>query len=516
MSIHWAAVSSRTYSGPLGVILETPQSDPEMGSVGAAVVESIDVEPVNAKKRRTLYAKRIKVHPKRTKGAFRSTKWAVMAVTLGVYYISPWIRWDRGAFAPDQAILIDFPARRFYFFYIEIWPQEIYYVTGLLILAAFVLFLITSLVGRVWCGFTCPQTVWTDLFVTVERWIEGDRNARMRLDKAPMSLSKFHKRAIKHLTWMLISLATGGAWVFYFADAPLLFQQIWQFQAPSSAYLFIALFSSTTYLLGGFAREQVCTYMCPWPRIQGALFDEDSLLVSYRGYRGEPRGKHKKGESWDGRGDCVDCKQCVAVCPMGIDIRDGAQLECIHCALCVDACNQVMSKVGRPSYLIAHDTYRNLAAAAVGETAKLRLARPRIILYSALIVVVAGVMLIALITRDDLDLSVLHDRNPLFVTLSDGDIRNGYTLKLLNKQHHERRFVITVEGIQNYALSGVGLGDGTSLDVVVKPDRLRSIRVFLTVPRTYIKGADSLFHFVLIDPVDGSQSLAASTFRGPS
>ncbi len=497
---------------------EEAYGSPQGGATGTAdqpAVETINVEAVNAKERRSLYASRVKVHPKRTQGTFRRIKWIVMLVTLGIYYLSPWIRWDRGDSIPNQAILVDFPARRFYFFFIEIWPQEVYYITGLLILASFTLFLVTSLAGRVWCGYTCPQTVWTDLFVTVERWIEGDRNARIKLDKMPWTFAKIRKRVVKHSIWLLISIATGGAWVFYFADAPTLAGQLLRFEAPASAYLFIGLFTATTYLLGGLAREQVCTYMCPWPRIQGAMFDEDSLLVSYRGYRGEPRGKHKKGESWDGRGDCVDCKQCVAVCPMGIDIRDGPQLECIQCALCIDACNQVMPKVGRPKNLIAYDTYRNLDAAARGESARPRLIRARSILYAALICVTGLIMLVALISRSDLDLNVLHDRNPVFVTLSDGSIRNGYTLKILNKQHSVRSFQVSVEGLSDAELSAVGEGEGTNLEVSVKPDRLRSFRVFVTVPADKIDKEVTDIEFVLTDPSDGSVARNDSIFRGP-
>ena len=205
-----------------------------------------------------------------------------MAVTLGIYYIVPWLRWDRGPYLPDQAVLIDFPSRRFFFFFLEIWPQEFYYVTGLLVLAALVLFLVTSLAGRVWCGYTCPQTVWTDLMIAVERFWQGDRNARLRLDKAPWSAETLSRKGATHLSWLLIAIATGGAFVFYFADAPTLARQLVTFEAPLVAYMFVGIFTATTYVLGGIAREQVCIYMCPWPRIQGAMFDRDSLLISYR------------------------------------------------------------------------------------------------------------------------------------------------------------------------------------------------------------------------------------------
>jgi cytochrome c oxidase accessory protein FixG len=485
------------------------------GDGGRPLVETVAAKPVNAKAARVSYAKRVKVHPKRTQGTFRLTKWIVMAVTLSVYYLSPWIRWDRGPNAPDQAILVDFPARRFYFFFIEIWPQEVYYITGLLIVAALVLFLVTSLAGRVWCGYACPQTVWTDLFVTIERWVEGDRNARMKLDRAAWSARKIGLRAIKHAIWLLIAAATGGAWVFYFADAPTLAGQLLAFDAPAVAYLFLGLFTFTTYSLGGIAREQVCTYMCPWPRIQGAMFDEDSLLVSYRDYRGEPRGKYKKGQSWEDRGHCIDCNLCVAVCPVGIDIRQGPQLECIQCALCVDACNSVMAKVGLPRGLITYDTYSNLTAGAAGGAARIRLIRPRTVIYAGLIVVVGLIMLFALATRAELDVNVLRDRNPLFVALSDGSIRNGYTVKILNKKHDQRDFTVPVEGLDRAVLSGVGLGEGAALNVSVKPDRLRSLRVFVTVEKTRLSGASAPLRILVTDRRSGTIAAQDTTFRGP-
>ena len=316
---------------------------------------------------------------------------------------------------PDQAVLLDLPARRFYFFFLEIWPQEFYFVTGLLVLAALALFLITAVAGRVWCGYTCPQTVWTDLMIAVERFWQGDRNSRLRLDKHPWSLETIWRKSATHLTWLLIAVATGGAWVFYFADAPTLAKQLITFSAPVTAYLFIGLFALSTYVLGGIAREQVCIYMCPWPRIQGAMFDRDSLLISYRAWRGEPHGPHKTGQSWEGRGDCVDCRQCVAVCPTGIDIREGAQLECIQCALCIDACDEIMDKVGRPRGLIAYDTIRNLDAGA--ENAEpLRLLRPRVLLYASAIALVSIIMIVALIMRPVLDVNVLHDRCLLYTS----------------------------------------------------------------------------------------------------
>ena len=471
-------------------------------------VETLDIQAVNAKiTRPRLYAGRIKIHPKLAKGFWRNVKWVVMAVTLAIYYLTPWIRWERGPHLPDQAVLIDFPNRRFFFFFLEIWPQEFYFVTGLLILAAFV-----------WCGYTCPQTVWTDLMIVIERAVEGNRAKRLRLDKAPMSSAKLSKRAIKHALWLLAALLTGGAWVFYFGDAPTLLVEILTGEAPYVAYTTIAILTATTYLLGGLAREQVCTYMCPWPRIQGAMLDDDSLMVSYRGWRGEPRGYHRRGTSWEGRGDCIDCKQCVAVCPMGIDIRDGPQLECINCALCIDACNDVMAKIDRPQNLIGYDSFRGLEAAAKGETYRFRPIRPRTILYAGALAIVGLIVLTALLLRTELEVNVLRDRNPLYVQLSDGGFRNGYTLRVLNKQHKTARIELSLQGLEGAELTLLGL-KGTTVEIL--PDDLTSLRAFITLPpeqamAAIAAGEDVLdMDIVARDVAHDHTSHNATTFRLP-
>ncbi|MAU40524.1 MAG: cytochrome c oxidase accessory protein CcoG [Kordiimonas sp.] len=486
--------------------------------IPAPNVDRIEVEPVNKKEERSLYKKREPIYPKRAKGLIRKIKWWVMGITLGIYYITPWLRWERAGSAPDQAVLIDFPGRRFYFFFIEIWPQEVYYITGLLILAGIGLFLVTSVAGRVWCGYTCPQTVWVDLYIAVERFFEGDRNARIKLASAPFSFSKLAKKVGKHVVWLLIAIATGGAWVFYFADAPTLLTQIFSFDAPMVAYTSIGLLAFTTYLLGGFAREQVCTYMCPWPRIQAAMVDEESLNVSYRVDRGEPRAPHKKGESWDGRGDCVQCRQCVAVCPMGIDIRDGAQLECIHCGLCIDACNEVMEKVNRPKWLIAYDTDGNIARRAKGLPEKYRPIRTRTVSYSLILLLVGAIMLYALLNRENLDVNVLRDRNPYFVLLSDGSIRNGYTVKLLNKQHKSVDFVLSIEGLTDSTIKVIGIDhyDTSGNPIVnVAADSLRSLRVYVSTPRVHV-GKDSMGVNFKAKEVGGpAEAIQHTTFKGP-
>ncbi len=344
--------------------------------------ETEDVAAVNRRVDRFNYETRQKVYPKLAHGTYRRLKWILMAVCLGIYYLIPFLRYDRGPDLPNQAVLLDMANNRFFMFGLEIWPQEFYYVTGLLVLAALVLFLVTAVAGRVWCGYFCPQTVWTDLMVVVERFWQGDRNARIRLDKEPWGVSKIFKKTMTHLSWLAIAVATGGAFVFYFADAPTLAGQLFTGTAPPTAYLFIAILAGSTYLLGGIAREQVCIYMCPWPRIQGAMVDHESLMISYRDQRGEPRGPIRKSETARVTGDCIDCKACVAVCPMGIDIRDGLQLECIQCALCIDACDDIMTKIGRPTRLIAYDTIANQEAMAKGSSAPVKIFRTRTFLYA--------------------------------------------------------------------------------------------------------------------------------------
>lgn len=454
--------------------------DATQAAEGVAVVNA---SPVNSAAARQLYKKREPIYPKLVHGRFRTLKWFVLFATLGVYYLLPWVRWPRGPGEPDQAVLVDFTGGRFYFFFIEIWPNELYYVTGLLILAAVGLFLATALFGRVWCGYTCPQTVWTDLYIAAERLIEGDRNSRIRLAKAPWTLSKISKKTIKHAIWLVIAAATGGAWVLYFHDAPTIFPKVFTGDAPASAYLFMGILTFTTYMLAGSMREQVCTYMCPWPRIQAALTDEETVQVTYKKDRGEPRGAHKKGEPWEGRGDCIDCKACVAACPMGIDIREGAQLECINCALCIDACNDIMSKVGRPKGLIAYDTDQNMVRREKGDKPKIRLLRPRTIFYAVAFAAVTAVMLVALTNRASVEVNVLRDRTPPFVQLSDGSIRNAYTLKIINKANLERDFSVTLTGIEDIDMSAIGeTVENGEMIVSVRGDDVRSVRVFATLP----------------------------------
>ena len=464
------------------------------------------------------FAPHEKVYPRSVRGPIRRIKWAVLIACLSLYYVGPWLRWDRGPAHPHQALLIDMPARRAYFFWIEIWPQEMYYLAGLLIVGAIALFLVTSLFGRVWCGYTCPQTVWTDLFLWAERLTEGDRTQRIRLDQQPLSPHKIGRKAAKHAAWLIIAAATGGAWVMYFNDAPTLVHDVFTLNASMTQYGFIALFTGTTYLLAGWAREQVCTYMCPWPRIQSAMIDEETYAVTYRDWRGEKRGKHRKGETWEGRGDCIDCRACVAVCPTGIDIRDGLQLECIGCGLCIDACDEIMEKVGRPRHLIAFDTYANRVERLAGRVPHRRFIRPRTIVYAVVLVLVLALMAVALAERGTLELSVLSDRNPLFVRLSDGSIRDGYTVKIENKSSETQVYRLAATGIAS-ALLHVAENDDlpiaaeTGVRLAVRGDGIGTFRVYLQAPRGARR--DQPFTFTVRNAESGETATYDATFRGP-
>jgi len=464
-----------------------------------------------------LYADRIKVHPKDVRGRFRTVKWAALGVLLGIYYILPWVRWDRGPNAPDQAVLIDMANRRTWFFFIELWPQEVYYFTGLLVLAALGLFLVTSLAGRVWCGYACPQTVWTDLFLWVERRIEGDRNARIKLDAEPFGWRKARKRITKHAIWLVIAAVTGGAWIMYFNDAPTVVREIFTGEASLTVYGFVALFTGTTYLLAGWAREQVCTYMCPWPRFQAAMFDEDTLVVTYQRHRGEPRGKLRKGAVQDGAplGDCVACNQCVAVCPTGIDIRNGIQLECIGCALCIDACDAVMDKIGKPRGLIGYDTERNRLNRAAGRPTEYRLVRPRTAIYATLLAIVGVFMLWGLTTRSSLGLNILHDRSPLFVTLANGDIRNGYTVKILNMSRSARTFSLDVDGLAGAAVTVAGAAGEDRPVLTADADSVATHQVFVRVPRSAVSEEVVPITFRVAEAGGGETAVHETVFRGP-
>jgi cytochrome c oxidase accessory protein FixG len=469
-----------------------------------------------------LYEATKKVYPQGVSGWFRRLKWIILGICLGIYYLLPFVRWDRGPYLPNQAVLIDFPARRFYFFFIEIWPQEVYYLTGLLILAALALFLMNAVAGRIWCGYLCPQTVWTDLYLSVERLIEGDRRERIQRDSGSWNAGKIGLKFVKHFIWIMIAWWTGGAWVLYFADAPSLVRDLASFEAPYAAYLWIGILTFTTYALAGFMREQVCLYMCPWPRIQAALTDQDALNVSYRYDRGEPRMSLKQATRikaiGEPAGDCIDCNQCVAVCPTGVDIREGAQLGCIQCGLCIDACDMVMTKINRPTGLIAYDTDQAIKARACGTTPPpRRLVRARTILYAAVIALVGAVMVYGLATRSMLDLSVIHERKPLFTQLRDGAIRNNFTLRIANKRPEIRLVTVSVGGLAGATIELIGATPvpGRPGVVEVGPDQTLEFKLLVTVPRASLDGPKGVIQIKAEDTTINDIRVVQENFFGP-
>ena len=460
-----------------------------------------------------LYAAREPIFPKRVKGMFRSLKWWIMGIALGIYYLTPWIRWDRGPNLPDQAVLVDMANRRFYFFWIEIWPHEFYFIAGLLIMAGLGLFLFTSAAGRVWCGYACPQTVWTDLFILVERWVEGDRNARLRLHRQNWNAEKVRKRLIKFVLWIVIAVATGGAWVFYFADAPTLLVDLATGNAHPLAYSTILVLTATTFVFGGFAREQICIYACPWPRIQAAMMDEDTITIAYRDWRGEPRGR---GKVRDDLGDCIDCNACVNVCPMGIDIRDGQQMECITCGLCIDACDEMMDKVGKPRGLIDYLALKDEAYERAGNEkipVMKHLLRPRTILYTSLWTLVGVALTVALFVRPKVDVTIRPVRNPTYVTLSDGAIRNTYDIGVRNRHGEEWPYYFALPEGSDMVLA---LEGSDKLVLVAPPDTEAKQRLYVIAPAgtEAAKTDRTELRMWIVDGVTGDRSHIDTVFNG--
>ncbi len=469
-----------------------------------------------------LYADRVRVYPRAVHGIARNVKWAILILCLTVYYVTPWLRWDRGEGRPNQAVLLDIAHERFYILGITFWPEDIYYLTGALILAAVALFLVTSLAGRVWCGYACPQTVWTDLFMWVERLIEGDRNARMKRDQGPNSFDRTWRKLAKHAVWVGIAFWTGGAWIMYYVDAPTVTVQFWTGTASMQVYVFTALFTVFTYVLAGWAREQVCIYMCPWPRFQASMLDEQSFIVTYQKWRGEPRG-HGKRTAESALGDCIDCKACVNVCPTGIDIRDGVQLGCINCGLCVDACNEIMVRTGRPKWLILWDTLARQEAKSAGKHEAIHLLRPRTLIYVTALLLATTVMGTALAMRSQIGLSVQHDRAPLFVKLRDGSIRNAYAVKVSNKTPDSASFALAIDGAAEAGMAGFGMAIAAdtehrqaALALDVPGDSIGTYRVLVYgQPSKPVDGSQKLT-FTLRNTVTGETTEVTSVFMGPA
>jgi cytochrome c oxidase accessory protein FixG len=351
----------------------------------------------------------------------------------------------------------------------------------------------------------------------VERFIEGDRNARMKRDHGPNSFDKTWRKLAKHAAWVGIAFWTGGAWIMYYVDAPTVTVEFWTGTASAEVYVFTLLFTATTYLLAGWAREQVCTFMCPWPRFQAAMLDEESYTVTYQGWRGEPRGKLQKTASDAKRGDCVDCGACVAVCPTGIDIRDGIQLECINCGLCIDACNHVMERTSREPWLITWDNLVNQAAKARGEHAKLRWLRPRTMIYFSALGLVAAIMLVALAIRPTIGLSVIHDRAPLFVRMSDGAYRNGYTVKIVNKTQRDAVFEVMLAGLPEARMVLVESesAPATSLTLPVTAGEVGTFRILISGKPAHMGEGSLPIDLLLRDTATGETTAYRASFMGP-
>ena len=385
-----------------------------------------------------LYARRQKIHARSITGFFQNIRVLTIWVSMAIFFLLPWVNWDG-----RQALLFDLPEERFYIFWWTFLPHDFVLLSWLLIISAFTLFAVTVFAGRVWCGYTCPQTVWTTIFMWIEERAEGNRNARIRLDKSPLSIRKVLRRSIKHAGWLFVALATGLTFVGYFTPVHQLYREFHGFQLGFSEIFWIFFFTATTYLNAGWMREQVCMYMCPYGRFQSVMFDRDTLIISYDAKRGDPRGGRKRGTDLvaENLGSCIDCELCVQVCPTGIDIRDGLQFECIQCAACVDACDSVMDQMGYERGLVRYTTEN-----ALEKGTGMNFLRPRLIGYALVLATMGGLFLYALTGRVPVTVEAIRDRNALYRENSDGNIENVYTLKITNESQHPEVYVLSVDG----------------------------------------------------------------------
>jgi cytochrome c oxidase accessory protein FixG len=383
------------------------------------------------------YAAHQKVYPREVAGRFARLRVLSVWVLLGLFYVMPWINWgDR------QAVLFDLPARKFFILGLVFWPQDFIFLTWLLIIAALSLFFFTAVGGRLWCGYACPQTVWTEAFLWMERLTEGNRAARLKLDHGPWNARKIARKGAKQLLWVSFALWTGFTFVGFFTPIRTLAHELATFAPGPWETFWILFYGFATYGNAGFLREQVCKYMCPYARFQSAMFDRDTLVITYDKERGEPRGARKRGTDAraQGKGDCIDCTMCVQVCPTGIDIRKGLQIECIACAACIDVCDDVMDKMGSPRGLIRYTTQHALDHEAT------HVLRPRVLIYAALLGALVAGFVIAVSLRSPVSLDVIRDRNALYRLTDDGRVDNVYTVRILNKSEHERTFVLEARG----------------------------------------------------------------------
>ena len=391
----------------------------------------------------SLYAAHEKVYPREVNGRFAKMRNLATVVLLGLFYITPLI-----SINGQQVLLFDLPARKFHIFGLTLWPQDFIYLASMLILAGLSLFFFTALVGRVWCGYACPQTVWTEAFIWMERRIEGTRSQQMKRDKGGKNAAFYRTKALKHGVWILFSLWTGFTFVGYFTPIHELANNLVTFQMGGWETFWVLFYGFATYGNAGFMREQVCMYMCPYARFQSAMFDADTLIVAYDERRGEPRGSRKRGSdgSEKGLGSCIDCNICVQVCPTGIDIREGLQYQCIACSACIDACDEVMDKMAYPRGLIRYTTEN------IHQGKGKHVIRPRVIVYAAILAILMGALATSIFQRVPVDLDVIRDRSSLYRETNEGLIENVYTLKILNMHSESHEFKITAEGIEGLQL----------------------------------------------------------------
>ncbi|WP_312301541.1 cytochrome c oxidase accessory protein CcoG [Diaphorobacter nitroreducens] len=418
-----------------------------------------------------LYEAKKKIYPRAIGGVFTRWRWALVLLTQVVFYSLPWWQWGE-----RQMVLFDLGARRFYLFGLVLYPQDFIYLTGLLIMSALSLFLFTAVAGRLWCGFACPQTVYTELFLWLERLTEGDRSARMRLDKGPWTFEKLWRKTLKQLAWVSVALWTGFTFVGYFVPIRQLGGELLALHGTWQIF-WVGFYSFATYGFAGYMREQVCKYMCPYARFQSAMFDKDTLIVTYDTQRGEPRAARSKkvDAKAAGLGDCIDCSLCVQVCPTGIDIRKGLQYECIGCGMCVDACNTVMDKVQYPRGLIRYATQNGMQNRWSSAQMLRRVLRPRVLFYSAVLLALCTAMLASLVTRTPLKVDVVRDRAALSRVVAGGQLENIYRVQVMNATEQPQRYRITASGLQ-------GLQVASEPEVEIGPAESRWVAVRLQVP----------------------------------
>ena len=420
----------------------------------------------------SLYQSRQKIYPRAVSGLFSKWRWITVWLTQLVFYGLPWLVWNN-----RQAVLFDLEARRFYIFGLVLYPQDFIYLTGLLVISALALFLFTAIAGRLWCGYACPQTVSTEIFLWIEKKVEGDRSARMRLDKSDISMGKVGKKWIKHSLWIVFSLWTGFTFVGYFTPIRELAELSWALALGPWQTFWVFFYGFATYGNAGFMREQVCKYMCPYARFQSAMFDKDTMIVTYDEARGEPRGARKKGAdpASVGLGACIDCTLCVQVCPTGIDIRKGLQYECIGCGACADVCDEVMDKVGYPRGLVKYSTQNGMQQGWTRAQMLRRALRPRVLVYSAILLTITVAVFTSLALRTPLKVDVIRDRGALARMVEQGRIENVFRLQVMNATESTQRYQISVSG-----LPGIELASPAEVEVL--PTEVRSTAVRVQIP----------------------------------